>query len=243
MENVVGKLKEIIDNNGLDYLTEEPYKVYEILIEEKVADKKMAGALLYLLTTEISGNVKPVDDISFLSKHIQKECSFNKKMSDQLAKILIALYSQDNENEWKNKDLAGLKNFCREKMTVKWEGFATWSVSGGRVDCYFNADIVLAPTKNLVVNVDLEKKLKKNRFMKAEAISCYYEKELRKYLDSEFEEYCTCEDYYQPVVEDFEIEYYVKEWCKKNGFKLISCDGEGDDSGFEPDSFRKWIKY
>ena len=55
--------------------------------------------------------------------------------------------------------------------------------------------------------------------------------------------YCTCDDYYQPVVEDFEIEYYLKEWCKKNGFKIISCKGEGDDSGFEPNSVRRWIKY
>ena len=243
MKNVAEKLKEIIDNNGPDYLSEEPYKVYKILVEEKAVDRKTAGALLYLLTTEVSSGVKPGADMSSVSKLIQRECSFNKKMADRLAEILIALYSKDNEKEWKNKDLAGLENFCKEKLTVKWEGFATWSVSGGGVDCYYNADIVLAPAKNLVVNKDLEKQLRKNRFMKAEEIRSFYGRELRKYLDREFEEYCTCDDYYQPVVEDFEIEYYLKEWCKKNGFKLISCEGEGDDSGFEPDSARRWIKY
>ena len=51
------------------------------------------------------------------------------------------------------------------------------------------------------------------------------------------------DDYYQPVVEDFELDYYLKKWCKKNGFKVISCEGDGDDSGFEPDSVRRWIKY
>ena len=35
----------------------------------------------------------------------------------------------------------------------------------------------------------------------------------------------------------------VKDWCKENGFKIISCEGEGNDSGFEPDSVRRWIKY
>ena len=243
MENVAEELKEIIDNNGPDYLSEEPYKVYKTLVEEKAVDKKIAGALLYLLTTEVPSGIKPGDDISLLSKLIQKECSFNKKMADRLAEILLALHSKDNEEEWKNKDKAGLEKFRKEKLAVKWEGFATWSVSGGGVDCYYNVDIVLAPEKNLVVNEDLEKQLRKNRFMKTEAISSFYVKELRKYLDREFEEYCTCDDYYQPVVEDFEIEYYLKEWCKKNGFKLISCEGEGDDSGFEPDSVRRWIKY
>ncbi len=243
MENVAEKLKEIIDDNGKDYLSEEPYKVYKALVKEKAADKKTAGALLYLLTTEVPGNVNPGDDIPSLSKAIQRECGLNKKMADRLAEILIALYSEDNEKEWKDKDMAGLENFQKEKLTVKWEGFATWSVGGGGVDCYYNAEIVLAPTKNLVINEDLENQLRKNRFMKAEAISSLYGKELREYLDSEFEEYCTCDDYYQPVVEDFEIEYYIKEWCKKNEFTIISCEGEGNDSGFEPDSVRRWIKY
>ena len=243
MENTAEKLKGIIDNNGPEYLSEEPYKVYKTLVEEKAVDKKIAGALLYLLTTEVLCSVKPGGEISSLSKDIQRECCFNKKMADQLATILFDLYSKDNEKEWKNKDLAGLENFRKEKLTVKWEGFATWSVSGGGVDCYYNADIVLAPTKNLVINEELEKQLRKNRFMKTESISSHYGKVLRKYLDREFEEYCTCDDYYQPVVEDFEIEYYLKEWCKKNGFKIISCKGEGDDSGFEPNSVRRWIKY
>jgi hypothetical protein len=64
------------------------------------------------------------------------------------------------------------------------------------------------------------------------------ENKLGKYLDGEFEEYCTCDDYYQPVVEDFEIDYYVKEWCKKNGFIVVSCEGDGYDDGYEP-SFKK----
>ena len=78
---------------------------------------------------------------------------------------------------------------------------------------------------------------------RANAIREIYVKNLKEYLDREFEEYCTCDDYYQPVVEDFELDYYLKDWCKKNGFKVISCEGDGDDSGFETDSVRRWIKY
>ena len=139
--------------------------------------------------------------------------------------------------------MAGLEQFRIEKLAVEWEGFATWKVSGGGVDCFYNAGIVLKPTKKLVINDELSKELKKNSFMKSDAIRKIYVKNLKAFLDHEFEEYCTCDDYYQPVVEDFELESYVNDWCKNNGFKIISCEGEGDDSGFEPDSVRRWIKY
>ena len=39
--------------------------------------------------------------------------------------------------------------------------------------------------------------------MTKESIREFYEKKLKEYLDSEFEEYCTCDDYYEPVVEDY----------------------------------------
>ena len=105
---------------------------------------------------------------------------------------------------------------------------------------FTKSDLVDAP---VVINEELSKALKENPFMKAEAIRKIYIKNLKVYLDSEFEEYCTCDDYYQPVVEDFELEYRINDWCRKNGFKIISCEGDGDDSGFEPDSVRRWIKY
>ena len=45
---------------------------------------------------------------------------------------------------------------------------------------------------------------------------------------------------YQPVVEDFELEYDVKVWAKKNGFNVISCNGDGRDDGYEPKFRRGW---
>ena len=53
-------------------------------------------------------------------------------------------------------------------------------------------------------------------------------------MDSEFEEYCTCDDYYEPVVEDFELTYDVEHWCKENGFEVVSCEGDGSNGGYEP---------
>ena len=32
---------------------------------------------------------------------------------------------------------------------------------------------------------------------------------------------CTCEEYYQPVVEDFEIGSWLEDWYRENGFAVV----------------------
>lgn len=239
MGNVAEKLKELINRNGPKYLTDEPYEVYQELVKAKVTDKKTAGAIILMSVNGIIDNVNPEVNPEFLSKLIQRECCFNKKMSDRLAEIVLELHSSENEKEWKNNDLAGLELFKTEKISYQWKGSATWYVSNGCVDYHYNAEIEIAPTDGIVIEGKLDRLLKKNPFMSKESIREYYLKKLKEYLDSEFEEYITEDDYYEPVAEDFELEYCVKDWCKKNGFELLSCKGDGGDDGFEP-SFRRW---
>ena len=92
-ENIANKLKEIIDKNGLSYLTEEPFAVYKELLDSGDTDKKTADATLHLLVSELHGrtSAQDVDPVLF-SRSIQKECNFNKKMSDRLAAIFLSLY-------------------------------------------------------------------------------------------------------------------------------------------------------
>ena len=80
----------------------------------------------------------------------------------------------------------------------------------------------------------MQKLLKQNPFMTKESIYKFYEKKLIECLDSEFEEYCTCDGYYEPVVEDFGLTYDVEHWCKENGFEVVSCEGDGSDGRYEP---------
>ena len=238
--STVGKLKEIIDKNDPNYLTDEPYQVYNELIGSKAADRKTAGAILCYLVSGIAHENGVHCDLSGLSKGIQKECGFNKKMADQLAEIFLLLYLNGNKEEWKQKDMEGFFAFLNEDFRCTWQGFSVWDEGNGTVDCHYEVEIVLSPTKDTAEDVELARSLKKNPFMEKEAIHDYFEKKIRKYLDYEFEEYCTCDDYYQPVVEDFEIEYQVTEWSKKNGFEVISCEGNGYDDGYEPKLKKGW---
>lgn len=234
IENAVKKMKAMIDRNGPDYLHEEPYLVYKELNDSDSTDIKVAGAILLTLTMGIDRNVSCNDNLEELSKLIQKECCLNQEMSDILAEVFLTLYSRDNENEWKEKNLSGWTQFQNTSFDFTWEGFSVWRVSNGSVDCHFHAEIVLKPGRTIKANRELLGALKDNPFMTQEAITKYYQKKISEYLDCEFEEYCTCEDYYEPVAEDFEIDYYVKKWCTENGFTMVLCEGDGHDDGYEP---------
>ena len=59
-------------------------------------------------------------------------------------------------------------------------------------------------------------------------------------LDDEFEDCCSEDDYYPPVVQDFEAEEYAREWAEERGLKLVSFTGSGSDGGYEPKCRRSY---
>lgn len=236
-KNTVDKLKDLIDKNGPEYLSNEPYQTYKELMDFTATDAKIAGGILMALVRGIERNARSDENHESLSKWIQKECCFNKKMADRLAEIFCMLYSKDYKKMWEARNLNGWTQFQKSDFCCGWNGFTVWITDGGSVDCHFEADMILKPMETIKIEEELSRELSKNPFMTQETITEYYTQRIRKYLDEEFEEYCTCEDYYQPVVEDFDIDYYVNQWCKENSFEFVSCEGSGYDGGYEP-SFR-----
>ena len=240
IEDIVKALKEMVDKNGPNYLADEPFQVYTELIGSGNTDRKTAAALLHLLASGLLETTDPGYDAELLSESIRRECSINKRMADRLAIILYTLYSQDNKREWHCKEKEGLTRFLNENFLYDWKGFAVWDAGNGTVDCRYEAKIILKPTKAVSEDKELSKLLAKNPFTTKEAIYDLFTKRLREYLDYEFEDYCTEDDYYQPVVEDFgsSLEYALKSWSEENGFEYVSCEGDGDDEGYAP-KFRK----
>ncbi len=127
-KKVATKLKEIIDRNGLAYLTEEPFKVYQELLQSKEADRKAAGLVLYALVNDVQNEVESDGDPASLSKEIQRRCSLNKKTADYLSTIFLNLYSKENQNSWKEKNLERLTQFFAEEFVCTWEGSAVWDI-------------------------------------------------------------------------------------------------------------------
>ena len=242
IEDIVKALKEIVDKNGPNYLADEPFQVYTELIRSGNSDRKTAAAFLHLLVSGLLETADPGYDSELLSDSIRRECSINKRMADRLAIILYTLYSQGNRKKWYGKEKEGLTQFLEEEFTCEWKGFAVWDAGNGTVDCHYEARIILKPTQGVSEDKALAKLLTKNPFTTKETIRDLFARRLQDYLDHEFDYYCTCEDYYQPVVEDFEdnLEYDVKQWSEKNGFEFVSCDGDGHDDGYEPKFRNNW---
>ena len=240
IESIAASLKEIIDKNGPSYLGDEPYRVYLGMLDSGAVDRKTAAAILHLLASGIMTAIDAYDDAEQISVAIRRECSLNKRMADRLALILAALYSGTHKKEWRGKDREGLRQFLKEDFVFTWKGFAVWDAGNGTVDCHYEAEIILAPTEEISKDKELAQQLKKNPLMTEEAIHELFAKRLQEYLDYEFGYYCTCDDYYQPVVEDFgsNMEYDMRKWCKENGFELVSFEGDGGDDGYEP-KYRK----
>ena len=93
-EAITAKLKAIIDEKGPKYLADEPYRVYKDLISYGGSDRKIAGAVLYILVSDVLPE-DTNDDFELLSGNIQKNCGLNKQISDRLAGIFGSLYSKD----------------------------------------------------------------------------------------------------------------------------------------------------
>ena len=238
--NVINRLKDMIDREGQSYLTEEPYRVYLELKEDFAVDKIISGGILVFLVNGMMDYVGPESDFQELSRKIQKECGFNKKMADRLAGIFLSLYSEENMEEWESKNLKGLSEFLSEEFCCSWEGEAVWERGGGGILCHYQGKTVLKPKETAAKEKKLQDMLRRNSFLTKEEIAEHFEGSLRKYLDDAFEEECTCDEYYPPVVEDFELEYFVGKWCKEKGFELLFCEGRSWDDGYEPHSWRRW---
>lgn len=89
-----------------------------------------------------------------------------------------------------------LNTVQKSKSRMYVGGGAVWQTDGGSVDCHFVAQITLKPAMCIEADKELAGMLKYNPFVTTKAITEYFEKQLRKYLDDEFEEYCICDEYY-----------------------------------------------
>ena len=236
MNNIAAKLKEIIDKEGPNVLLDSPYEVYLELLNNGTADRKTAAAILHTFLMDIPGLLADNGEHSLegISKAIQRECFFRKNISDRIAEVYISLYSKENAGSWNSRQLAGLKSFMEQEWEIEWDGNAKWDGGQGYVECDYHATINIAPIEGKINDSTLDRMLRKNPFLSDEFIAEYFQDSLFAYLDSEFEEYCTCDDYYPPVGEDFEAESYAEDWCKDHGFELISFDGEGSTGDYEP---------
>lgn len=238
MDKIENLLKEIINKEGTAYLLREPYQVYLSLLSSGI-QPPYARLVLVTLLAGASEEAKEMDEEG-LSKDLQKSCFLRKKAADDISSMYKRLFESDNLESWKEKENSGFEELCDSTWEFEWEGSGRWSKGGGHYDCscYITADVKVVDrdlAKNAVSDI-----LKRNPFTDADTLFEHFQEQMEGTLEADLEEYVTCDDYYPPVMEDYDgnAKYALEEICKTLGFKIVHFSCSGDMSDFESDHMR-----
>ena len=236
MDTVITILANIIEEQGTQYLQRSPYAVYQKLISEKA---RPDYARLVLITLLCNASAKAGEmDAAELSKDLQNGCFLRKKAADEISAMYKHLFSEENVSSWKKKEYSGFKEFCECTWEFEWEGSGKWSRGGGYYDCWGSVTADVKVADRALAEKVVSKLLKKNPFTDEDTIFEQFKKKMEEALAKDFHNYVTCDDYYPPVMEDYDAEYTLNECCKELGLKIIYVNSSGDMSDFEPDDMR-----
>ena len=259
-------LRNLVNDEGIDYLSREPFEVYRYLTDEMELDKKLCRSILSVLlagvveeTLKIQGvqsdaegrpvltglsgviedsNQIPDDKLNRLTKWIQKECFYKKSLADDLAGMFLSLFSTENLAAWNVRTGEGFREFCDKEWKYKFHGEHTWHHGGGSEDCWVDIEMSFVVEESELFKELIKRDFTDNPFLSVEAIYDIVSDRLNELLQNDMEEYAEAETYYEPYMEDYQSngEPVVKEFCDNYGLKLLSFECDGSESGFEPDS-------
>lgn len=228
IKKTVDILRELISEKGYDYIYNDAYSVHQTLIDEGI-DKRICDVTLYAL---VSGTAR--DNKSDIEDEVYFNLYLKNKMADAVLEIFSSLYDERILSSMKKEEYKGLREFLSKEWDIKSSGSATWRYKGGSsTDYSYTFTMTVRVIDKDIVKKEMEKKLSRNPFLKAEDIRLYYEKMIDEFIFSNFDEYCTSDDYYPPVVEDFfsEIDDDLDEVLSDHGLEMIDDDynyREGD---------------
>jgi len=236
-ELMVHMLTEICDKKSASFLESHPTNVYRALTKNENMDRRLAGALLLTLLEHIPTLALEEHDVHKVQQAIEAACLITHETCERLARVYGALFGSSNLERWEDLAYAGLEELKDAPLDVTWEGEDVWQPGSANLVCHYTAEIKLMG--RYPQDDEIDAALEENPLLTAEEVRKMFTSSLETFLDDSFEYFCGADDYYQPVVEDFEAEHYTRDWCSKHGFELVSFEGEGWDDGFEPRG-RRW---
>ena len=225
----------LINTEGPDFPAKHPAELLDALTQE-LGEDPLTGALYYSclcgIFKEAAKKSVSLDDLAAL---IQTRCAFKKTYAGELANILKEAYSADNLDRLKATKGTAFEDLCNsDGWPFVWGGEAEWTCSNGSVECFGHGEAELRVADREKLHSLLQKILPNLAYCSQEEIQEAIAKQLREDLDGEFEEFCTEDDYYEPVVEDYDFGYNLKEYCRKYGLEAVDFTYTGGDDGFEP---------
>ncbi len=240
MKEILAILLAIIEEQGPEYPEKNPYPTYTAMLD-KGADARKARLVLLTLLAGIPEKARKATKEE-LVEAIQKECCLKSKPAESLATLYTKLYSTSQKAAWEEKKEEGFHAFCEGTWQLEWEGEATWRSRGVHLDCSASivADVVVVD--KTLAHEAAAGLLQKNPFIDAEDLWEYFSGRLTDPLDGELEYYVTAEEYYEPYMEEFWGNTYLKDRCKKMGLQIVedTAEYEADSGDYIPNRGRRW---
>ena len=149
----------------------------------------------------------------------------------------------------------GIDDFCGKEWTLSWQGEAEWKSGGVRTECTATAQVTVevqnqaffrkrikdlnshvSPTDRHLYRFDRYGStiLRKEPGHTAESICAFLEGQMAAELDLDLEDYVTEDDYYPPVMEDYDdnLKAAAESFCELFGLKMLHCTCSGDMSDY-----------
>ena len=229
----VEALRQLIDKESIDKLKREPGTIYHRLSKNKSVGSYTARMIyMAMLADPIWFIEKNSSEPSKLTEYIYRECGFRKAEAEKIADIFSQVFSQEHIAEWDSKKGEGFRELCSGELQIHVENEnSAWHHGGVHVDCSFEAFVTFRIKEQRTARKALAGIIDTDPYVSSQKLTEYLEKQLQDELDADFEDYCTEDDYYPPVPEDYDDnfkEYVLKPFCEKYGLKCIDYSGQGD---------------
>lgn len=228
---IVSCLKKTILKNGIAYLDDSPFEVYEELKAKKSIKAAMLSCLLNGISKFSSKKNIVYDDIF---TYIKNTCLLNEETTADMTSIFMEVFSDEHKKEYEDKKENGFNEFCKKTYKVSWNGFKRWYTQSVYVDCFFKAKFAFKVIDKEKVRKDNLGLIKKNPYLTDDFLYKKYKKEMIEKVEDDFDYYCSCDDYYPPVCEDYayNCESVLEDFCDEHGLKLIGFNGVGETSDY-----------
>lgn len=235
---------EFLDRDGNVIITFSPYNISELPPHRpwlKMSDYSIYGhgtKTFVVLSSELEKEAEQKRQKKDLEQRIgeaeEKVLRAKRALDAAVEKLKDLLEEKDKLKKGTDGGRINLNHF-----DCTWEGTATWDAGSGHVTCNYHAEMTFRKKAAAICGPEIyDLKTKQPGFKERDLVAAL-KKSICIRLDDEFEDYCNEDDYYQPVVEDFEAEYYAREWAEERGLELISFNGSGFDEGYERKAGRR----
>lgn len=237
VKTMIQTLLTLISEENPEYLSKEPFKVYEKMLSAGESAKD-ARLILSALLCDAPKRAKTMKE-SALSEYIQDECGMRPEVADELAGVFKQIFSRRNAARWKEETGSGLQALQEQPWKFTWEGGAQWRSHGGYVDCSSTVNAVLQVQDIDAVRAAVQPLFKTKPFASVEEIQGLLAEKLFDDLDFEIDSYVTDDDYYEPVMDDLyaNAEDVLEKSCQSLGLQVTEFDCDSSQTDFEPDDW------